>query len=208
MPSVHEQLTEQFRKWELRGRGWQVFSEPVSPKPPFVPFFGHYLTDTPVVDDGRRPTFLSSFVRKLSQTISTERADPPVIAEPEEEPEPVPLSRGPLTELQTSLPAKLDIGAEAVAQFLRNLVLCREPIAFELLGTAKRVKVQLAAGEEDAPHVRRQLQAYFPEAVFRPSETTLEEVWNDCEGEDALVVEFGLAREFMFMRSEGRSVGE
>src|ERR1035441_5368279 len=134
MPSVHEQLTEQFRQWELRGRGWQVFPEPVSPEPPFVPFYGHYLPDTPVVDDGRKPTLLSSFVRKLSQTISTERADPPVIAESEEEPEPMPLTRGPLTELQTSLPAKLDIGAEAVAQFLRNLALCREPIAFELLG--------------------------------------------------------------------------
>ena len=64
--------------------------------------------------------------------------------------------------------------------------------------------MQFAAGEEDAPHVRRQLQAYFPETVFRPCESTLEEVWNDCEGDDALVVEFGLAREFMFMLGSGR----
>jgi hypothetical protein len=204
MPSVHEQLTEQFRQWELRGRGWQVFPEPVSPEPAFVPFHGHYLLDTPVVDDGRKPTFLSSFVRKLSQTISTERVDPPVIAEPEEEPEPQPLVRDSLVELQTSLPAKLDIGGEAVAQFLRNLALCREPFAFELLGAAKRVSVRFAAGEEDAPHVRRQLQAYFPEAVFRPCQSTLEKVWNECEGDEALAVEFGLAREFMFMLGSGK----
>src|ERR1022692_944549 len=155
MPSVHEQLTEQFRQWEIRGRGWQVFPEAVYPEPPFVPFHGNYLSDAPVVDDGRRPSFLSSFIRKLSQT-STEQPVPPVIPQPEEEPEPVLLSRGPLTELQTSLPAKLDIGPEAFGQFLRNLALCREPIAFELLGTANRVKVQFAAGEKDAPHVRRQ----------------------------------------------------
>jgi hypothetical protein len=204
MSRLEEQLTEQFRQWEIRGRGWQVFPEPVSPEPPFVPFYGHYLPDTPVVDDGRKPTLLSSFVRKLSQKLSTERPAPLAPAEPEEEPEPVPLCRGPLTELQTSLPAKLDIGAEAVAQFLRNLTLCQEPIAFELLGTAKRVKVQFAAGEKDAPHVRRQLQAYFSEAVFRPTESTLERVWNACEGEDALVVEFGLAREFMFMLGGGK----
>jgi hypothetical protein len=204
MPSVHEQLTEQFRQWELRGRGWQVFPEPVYPEPPFVPFHGHYLPDAPVVDDGRRPTFLSSFVRKLSQTISTEQQAPPVIAEPEEEPEPMPLSRGPLTEFQTSLPAKLDIGAEAFGQFLRNLALCREPIAFELLGTAKRVTVQFAAGEDDAPDARRQLQAYFPDAVFRPCQSTLERTWNDCQGNDALVVEFGLAREFMFTLASGK----
>src|ERR1035438_5436276 len=120
MPSVHDQLTEQFRKWELRGRGWQIFPEPVSPEPPFVPFHGHYLPDTPVVDDGRRPTLLSSFVRKLSQKISTEQPTPPVIPEPEGELEPQPFFRESLVELETSLPAKLDIGPEAFAQFLRQ----------------------------------------------------------------------------------------
>src|SRR6266852_2959200 len=123
MPSVHEQLTEQFRRWEIRGRGWQAYPEPVYLEPPFRPFPVHYLPEQRAVDDGRRPTFLSSFVRKLSERISTERPPPPVIAEPVEEPEPVPLNREPLTELQTSLPAKLDIGPEAFAQFLRNLSL-------------------------------------------------------------------------------------
>ena len=64
MSRLDEQLTEQFHRWELRGRGWQVFDEPVYPEPPFVPFYGHYLPETPVVDDGRRPTFLSSLGRK------------------------------------------------------------------------------------------------------------------------------------------------
>src|ERR1039458_1109552 len=104
MPSIEEQLTEQFRKWEIRGRGWQVFSEPVSPEPPFVPFQGHFLPDTPVVDDGRRPTFLSSLFRK----IAAPPAPPPAIPEPEEEPEPHSLVREKLIELQTSLPADLD----------------------------------------------------------------------------------------------------
>ena len=203
MPSVHEQLTEQFRQWEIRGRGWLVFPEPVYPEPPFVPFHGHYLPDTPVVDDGRRPSFLGSLMRKLSQT-STAQPVPPVIAEPEEEPGPVLLSRGPLTELQTSLPAKLDIGPEAFGQFLRNLALCREPIAFELLGLRNRVITQFAADESDAPLVRRQLQAYFPEALFQPKEGTLENAWLDCEGTEAWAVEFGLEREFMFPLAGGK----
>jgi hypothetical protein len=42
-------------RWELRGRGWQVYDEPVSPEPPFVPFHGHYLPETPPIDDGRKP---------------------------------------------------------------------------------------------------------------------------------------------------------
>jgi hypothetical protein len=176
MSRLEEQLTEQFYRWERRGRGWQVFPEPVAPEPPFRPFFGHYLPDTPPVDDGRKPTFLSSLVRNISEKLSTEPKAGPVIDEPEDEPEPEPLLRESLVELATSLPAKLDIGKEAFEQFFRNLALCREPIAFELIGTAGRVGVQFVAGEADAPHVRRQLQAYFPEAVFRPCQGTLEKI--------------------------------
>src|ERR1035441_419973 len=110
MASVHEQLTEQFRQWELRGRGWQVFADPVYPEPPFSPFHGHFLPDAPAVDDGLRPTFLSSLVQKLSRKLSDQPAETPAISEPEEEPEPQLLIRESLVELQTSLPAKLDIG--------------------------------------------------------------------------------------------------
>ena len=57
---VHEQLSEQFAEFEHRGRGWQVFPEPVNPEPPFVPFTGYTLA--PVADDGRVPTTGSSLI--------------------------------------------------------------------------------------------------------------------------------------------------
>src|ERR1039458_2475760 len=198
MSTVHEQLTEQFRTWEVRGRGWQVFPEPVHPEPPFRPFHVHYLPDTPVIDDGRKPTFLSSFVEKLSRKLSTVPPEPPVTPTEEEEPEPHILIREPQIELQTSLPAKLDITKDAFEQFLRNLSFCREPVSFEMLGTPGRVNVQFAAHPHDAPIVRRQLQAYFHEATFQPREGSLTTAWETCQGEEILVVEFGLAREFMF----------
>src|SRR5665213_2268719 len=170
MPTAHEQFSEQFRHWELRGRGWQVFDEPVHPEPPFVPFRGHYLLETQAVDDGRRPTFLSSLYRKLTGPPPETR----VMPEPEEEPEPQSLVREKLIEFQASLPNKLDIPKEAFEQFLLNLSLCREPIAFELLGIHKRVTAHFAAAADDAPLLRRQLQAYFPEAVFQMQENILE----------------------------------
>ncbi len=201
MPTAHEQFSERFRRWELRGRGWRVFDEPVHPEPPFVPFHGHYLPETPVVDDGRRPTVLSSLFRKV---VAAPEA-PTVIPEPEEEePEPQSLVRENLIELQTSLPADLDIGKEAFEQFLRNLALCHEPVAFELLGIAGHVCVQFTAGATDAPQVRRQLQAYFPEATFQPKTNNLEQAWESCQGDEMLVVEFGLAREFMFTLASGK----
>jgi hypothetical protein len=203
MPGIEEQLTEQFYRFEHRGRGWQVFAEPVSPEPPFLPFYGHCLPEAPAIDDGRKPTVISSFVRSLTERLSAP-AIPPVIADEEEEPEPRPLIRDSIVELQTSLPSKLDISKEAFEQFLLNLSLCREPVAFELVGVPGCVSAQFAAGPDDAAQVRRQLQAYFPEAVFQMRQGALESAWETCEADDALAVEFGLASEFMFPLSTGK----
>ncbi|MEJ0091324.1 MAG: type IV secretion system DNA-binding domain-containing protein [Limisphaerales bacterium] len=204
MARIDEQFTEQFRKWELRGRGWQVFDEPVQPEPPFVPFHGHYLPDVQPIDDGRRPTFLSSLVEKLSRKLSTAPVSTPVQPESEEEPEPQPLVREEQIEFQVSLPADLNIGKEAMEQFLRQLSLCQEPVAFELLGVKGRVNVQFAASIADARLVHRQLMAYFPDALFQTVEHSLETAWESCIGDEMLVVEFGLAREFMLPLASGK----
>jgi type IV secretion system coupling TraD/TrwB family protein len=201
MPTAHEQFSEQFRKWELRGRGWQVFDQPVHPEPPFVPFDFHRLQEPPAIDNGLRPTFLSSLYRKLT---APPPEPPPDVPEPEDEPEPHPLVREKIVEFQASLPDKLDISKEAFEQFLLNLSLCREPIAFELLGVHKRVTAQFAAAAADASLLRRQLQAYFPEAVFQLQENILKQIWNTCSGKDEWVIEFGLAHEFMLPLANGK----
>jgi len=204
MARIDEQLTEQFHQWEMRGRGWQVFDEPVSIEPPFRPFHGHYLPDAPAIDDGRRPTFLSSLVQKLSGKLSTAPQPASVESEMEEEPEPQLLVREKLIEFQASLPDKLDIHKGAFEQFLLSLSLCREPIAFELLGTPNKVTAQFAAAAYDAPLLRRQLRAHFPEAQFREQEGTLEKAWLASDGNEAFAVEFGLEREFMLPLASGK----
>lgn len=60
MPTAHEHFSEQFEKWEMRGRGWQLYDTPIFPEPPFVPFTIRSMVETPAVDDGRRPSFLTS----------------------------------------------------------------------------------------------------------------------------------------------------
>jgi len=202
MPTAHEQFSEQFHRWEVRGRGWKIYGEPVQPEPPFVPFQRRYLPETPVQDDGRRPTFLSSLVQKLARKIALPAE--PAAVEPEEEPEPIALVRDSLAEFQASLPDKLDISKEAFEQFLLNLSLCGEPIAFELMGSHKKVVAQFAAHTKDAPLLRRQLQANFPEAVFVPREGGLEQAWEASPGDEALAVEFGLQHEFMLPLASGK----
>jgi hypothetical protein len=76
--------------------------------------------------------------------------------------------------------------------------------SFELLGVDKRVTAQFAAAADDAPLLRRQLQAYFPEAVFVPQEGTLKQAWNTSTGDEVLAVEFGLAHEFMLSLASGK----
>jgi Type IV secretion-system coupling protein DNA-binding domain len=199
MPSVHEQLSGQFYKWESRGRGWQVFDGPVWPEPPFQPFHGYRLPDPAAIDDGRRPTFLSSLFRKISQPPT-----PVVAEEPEAKPEPTPLVRESLVEFQATLPADLDIARESFGPFFHNLALCREPIAFELLGIHKKVWAQFAASQADAPPLRRQLAAHFPDVQFRQLEGALDQAWDASAGDEAFAVELGLEKEFMLPLATGK----
>jgi hypothetical protein len=201
MLSIHEHLSKIFVEWEKRGRGWQVFDEPVYPEPPFVPFVIGSMAERPIVDTGVRPSFLGSLFRKIAVP------PPPHIEpepEPEEEPKPTPLLRESLVELQVALPADLDIARDSMEQFFRSLVLCREPVAFELLGTPERVLAQFATSEEDASLVRKQLSAYFPDALFRQLSGTLEKAWGDSTGDEIYAVDFGLEREFMLPLAAGK----
>jgi hypothetical protein len=204
MSRVEDQLSEQFYRWEIRGRGWHLYDKPVHPEPPFSPFDGHYLPSEPIPDDGRRPTFLSSLVHRLSGSLNTHKPVPPVIPEPEEEPEPIPLARDTLVEFVASLPDKLDVSRDAFEQFLLNHSMCHEPIAFELLGTHKKVITQFAAHPEDAPLLSRQLQSFFPEAVFVPGNHVLKRAWDESTEDEPLAVEFGLAQEFMLPLASGK----
>lgn len=191
MPGIHEQMSARFAAYERRTRGWQVFPEPVSPEPPFTPFAGYELA--PVPDDGRVPTVGSSLLAGLSRWLGGKPTAPPPLPAPEEEPEPVPLVRAEPVELQTSLPANLNLSRDAFEVFLSQLDACAEPVSFELVGQPEQVHAQFALAAADVPFVRRQLGTYFPEAVFVPTQHTLRPFAEE-EGERA-VVEFGLARE-------------
>ncbi len=202
MAWLDEDVSAQFARWEERGRGWKVWPYPVEPEPPFVPFAGYVSSNPQFLDDGRRPNPLTAALTKLGLLIKpSEPGSPP---EPEPEPEPRPLERTNLVELQTSLSVKLDLPKEVFEQFLLNLSLCHKPIAFELLGLCQKVAVQFAAHLDDAPLVRRQLQAHFPDAVFQPARNPLAKVWEACVGDQVLAVEFGLELEFMFLLASGK----
>jgi Type IV secretion-system coupling protein DNA-binding domain len=199
--TLEQKLTEQFYAWEKRGRGWQVFDGPVSPEPPFLPFYGHYLPTMPSSDDGRQHTTVSSWIERVSQALSG-TSPPPELTQDEEEPEPDGLLRDPLVELAISLPPHHLDSQEAFRHFLLNLTVCREPIAFELLGTSEAITPQFAIHPSDATVVRQQFAGYFSEAVLTQQEGILEEAWGSLA--ESAIVEFGLANEFMLPLRSGK----
>ena len=203
MSRLDEHLTGQFRQWEIRGRGWQLYDEPVSPEPAFCPFHGYFLPATPI-DDTAKPTFLSSLVQRLNNKLSAASSPATLEPEPDEEPEPGLLTRDSLIELQTALPANLDIARDSFEQLFRNLALCREPVAFELVGSHQRVLAQFAACEADISLVRKQLAAHFPDVQFRQQSGTLEKTWTASSGSEAFAMEFGLEHEFMLPLATGK----
>jgi hypothetical protein len=195
MALIHEELSRQFHDWELRGRGWTVYPEPIRPEPPFRHFEGHFVKES-AADDGRKPTFISSLVKRLCDSLKPPQDNEAPMDEDE-------LSihafeRAEVVELRAVLPAKLNISNDAFDEFLSNISLCESPIAFEIVGKKDEVAIQFACDPADAFVIRRQLEAHFPEAMFQETGNTLEDVWDGSSSEEALVVEFGLEREFMF----------
>ena len=181
-----------------------MFDEPVHPEPAFAPFLGHWPLSESIIDDGRRPTRLSSLVRSLGERF-VKAPMPPAADVPDEEPNPIGLSRKPGVEFPVFLPATLDPRREVFGQFLASLSLCAEPIAFEVFGTPSRIVAQLASSPDDAGLVHQQLRAFFPEVSCVPSDNGLRLAWREDLEAESVVVEFGLAEHFMRLLSVGKA---
>lgn len=200
MQSRTELLTTQFYEWELRGRGWQVWNHPVNLEPPFAPFLGHRLEPESVVfDDARRPTFFSRLVDRayhlLGGALRTDEESPsrPTVEEP-----PAPfVDDSELIELEVLVPSTLRIAAEAAERCLVGLVQTEFPIAFEVLGRHRSVTIGFACRRADEALLRQQFAAHFPDATVHARIEPLRSVWAMKDEAAPVIVDFGLAQEFM-----------
>ena len=193
MGSVDERISQQFAEWERRGRGWQVWPEPVRPEPPFQEFRGYDLAPVQVIDDGRKPGFFASFLDSLQQKAAPK---PTIIVQETEEPEPELSEDALAAEFVASLPSKLSVSDDAWRAFLDAAHNCTGPVAFELFGKENSVLLQFAASLTDAPILQRQLTAYVPEVPFVSSTQPFSDAWAEIGG-TSFVVEFGLEHAFM-----------
>jgi excisionase family DNA binding protein len=195
--SSGDALTRQFYEWERRGRGWQVWDKPVALEPAFRPFFGHYVAGSPgtALDDGRKPTFLSSLFDRVIPSTSG-----PTAPDNFENPESAPTyleDEVPLLEIQIALPPETKVTKDAAGQFLLSLGHVSRPVAFEIVATRDLIVVQMACSRADRRQIREQLQAYFPDAILSDREGYLSALWDGSGGRTTAAVDFGLSKEFM-----------
>jgi DNA helicase HerA-like ATPase len=201
---VEDQLREQFYDWELLGRGWLVWEDPVHLEPPFRPFRGHHAAYPPVPDDGRRPTLRS---RVFDLLRGKECPTPPSSAVEEEELDLEPrliADEIPLKRFILHIPRDRTIKAEVMSACLMGLRAARYPASFELVGGKGTVAVQLVVREPDERLLHAALRSHFPEVTAVPGDLLVDMFARDDCGAVG-VFELGLAREFMLPLATARS---
>jgi len=197
-----ELVTALFYAWERRGRGWQVWPAPVELEPPFRPVASAYAqVSRESFDDGRRHTLLSAVTERLIRG-STGRLRRATSAEPSSLPieEPVPqvfADSAPVIELQVTLPPEAKIARDAAEHFLVSLTYGSRPVTFEVVGRQHSITVQFACRGPDVSTLREQLRAHFPDVAVTEDPGSLERAWESADPGVTLVVDFGLAHEFM-----------
>jgi type IV secretion system coupling TraD/TrwB family protein len=197
-----ELLTDQFYRWEKRGRGWQTWDFAVGLEPPFAPFRFHFVPPRPAgFDDARRPTLLSRFTDRivglLGSGVSHQALEGlPVLDLDDAEPD-ADESDGGLAEIRLSLAQDLEVSPEEVEQFLLALPRMSRPLGFEVVGTPEAISVQLTCAATDRATLTQQLKAYFPESVATSDDGCLDRCWGNNGAGHSVVVEFGLSEEFM-----------
>jgi hypothetical protein len=159
-----ELLTEQFYRWEKRGRGWQTWDYPVGlsrPSSRLLPLRRR---------SGRTSTMLEADNPQSSHGLIVGAV---MTKHDAGEADPRHLSWRRLRRKRTKAEeagglgphaGQVGVPPEAVEQFLLALPRLSRPIGFEVVGTADAISVQVVCAASDRSTMRNN-SAYFPEGV-------------------------------------------
>ena len=197
MLATAAQITASFYAWEIRGRGWQLADYPVSIEPPHRPLLflpGGVSADT--VDDGKRPTLLSSLVDGAKRLFGGVAESPSAEESPawEEEPPYPALPRDGLVVYRVRVPPDYANDVASAQQLIAALSTTLHPVSVEWIGTGGSVAIQIACDEVDAQHVEATVSGHALGATVLDEGDLLAASWE--EGALHVVVDIGLAHEF------------
>ncbi len=186
-----EHFTKQFYNWESRCRGWHLAEAPIHLEPSYIPFFYHGHQDS-YIDDGKRPTIVSSFfdlfkTKKELEPLSSNLIDYEKIEMYEYIP------GGPLEALQVRLPKDRKVTPEKMKAILIMLSYSREIISFEIIGKGPDIIIQFVAEDSVTDSIKTNIEAYFPECTIAKDDSLLHGLLRPDY--DAATVDFGLGDE-------------
>lgn len=189
-----EQFAENFSRWELSGRGWQIFNHEIELEPAFSRFAPLQSITSPV-DDGRVP---SLFGRLLSTGQNPNRISDggEVLANNSAEilAQPKPVVK--TASFRIYLPNELKISSEQTQQLILNLASSASFVSFEIIGTNREITFQITCPELDKRVVLSQLKSHLPNVDFRETEDTLKQNLQPSRIAESVTVDFGLEKEW------------
>lgn len=169
--ALSEYLTTQFYAWEKRGRGWEIFDEPVHLESEFIPFFGHLPPERNTqIDDGRRPMFFPKIQEALGlwkKPTGTTLSDEAFGKLEELYPIQAYLynNENPVTEFQINFDKDTRVVFENIEQLLLMLSTSVGIVGFEIFGTDEKITIQFVCTGKNTGSFKSFIGAYAPGVV-------------------------------------------
>ena len=184
-------LTEQFYAWERNCRGWTVADEPCELEPPFVPFFSHFIPESPIIDDAKVVPWWESLALIPPQPLLPTM---PKIAMPTSYP--FEGTSGLITVYAVTLPGRFKQSRERLEHLLAVLSYRKSCNSFEIIAADGEITLQWTVRNEDRAFFFSQINMFFPEcSVIETCDDNVLEVLENAHC--IYVADFGLEEESM-----------
>lgn len=190
MLSRAEERVRHFYRWETIGRGWHMYTKPCHLEPTFHPF--EPLSYAPrIVDDGRKHTWVSGLISKVTDTPNTT----PVTQEKmEHRYRKAQILDNPIG-IEVKLPKAGNPQTQVSLQFIR-LLSRGHPVSFEVITKEETITSRFVVPNSVASFITQQARMHFPDA-FVSQHTDIDIIktidpmlWYTC-------IDLGLRHEFM-----------
>lgn len=193
--TIPERLTTGFYNWELRGRGWNYFPDPVQLEPPFYPFShaNHLPQTNKLADDGKVPSVFGRF-KQLLRNDAKENPNEADELKYELTPYQAEISHNPV-EFQLVILQGETIPFSNQHELLLMLASTRYNVSFEIIGTGDCITVQIVCDESESVQIHEYIKLFLPNVIINKQTRYIDEIWGI--GSYSNIVYLALEDEFM-----------
>jgi hypothetical protein len=198
--NLSERFTLGFYNWEIRGRGYHYFSNPVQLEPPFYPFShaNHLPVLREVNDDGKVPSIFVQALHGFKEFVIPSR-QPELYADNtgltyDTTAFPAEKSHS-YVEFQLTLPPGKHIALIQQHELIIMLSSTRFPVSFELIGNNDSIVVQIACDDSESNQIHEYIKLFLPEINISKQTQYIDTIFDTSK--QVHMVYLALEEEFM-----------